>query len=651
VFGEPDFCTVFYLTLTGFLKPMKSAVFSLLILASVPAAFGQRKCNCPQTEEFIKHRDFDPVTEYKELNLPKESRAFLESPLISCRIYGIHLKAVEAIRLTNYEYAKTLLDREKVMLDSLRCKSIVYVENEIGYGDYFLRVGSYESAIEHYNKAWKLLSRMDNKTLQSHVLLALSNAQSKNGQEDRARNYLKQAHPLVQILPNNSNKIELLYNLSARYYYQYQLSNDAALLDSAQHTATFGMQLAKLIKYEEGFIRGYNLLEDKQYHEKNYRQALVYLDSALYYTKPIHASERLGIYSDMADIYLELKKYDKAYVCADSSLTYAKLVNNPYKVKNALELLYNCSKLSGEYERALTVYEDLVMMRDSVLKIENDQLFRELEDKYHRVRKAKNDAEDEQDLQLLKKQQEIGKMRSKLITVGIVISALLLCYIIIIFRQKNIRQRQKRLEIEQRLQRARINPDFIYKALTNLQNMAADDPTNQDIAGKIASFTKLMKQSLESSHDDFLTLDKEIDFLTYYMELQRDRLKQKFSFHFEIDHNIDQSDVCLPTMILQPFVESTIERGFRDLDIEGQIALSFQLQNNELHIKIQDNGKGLKAADSSRASEIINDRLYLLNKMSKTSASYLIRERSSGGVSVEIFLPLITREMARKREV
>jgi tetratricopeptide (TPR) repeat protein len=632
---------------------MKIAVLSLFILASVPVSFAQKKCDCPLAEDFIRRRDFDEVTEYKELNLLKESKSFAKSPVAACQIYAIHLKAVEAIRSAKYEYAKNLLDRERFMLDSIRCKHSNYLENEISYGDYFLRVGSYESAIDHYNKAWKLVSRIDNKTLQSHVLLSLSNAQSKNGQEDRARHYLYQAHPLVQLLPNSSNKIELLYNLSARYYYQYQINNDVTLLDSAQHAATFGMDLARQIRYSEGFIRGYNLLEDKQYHDKNYRQALVYLDSALYFTKPaIHPTERLGIYSDMADIYLELKKYDKAYACADSSLTYAQLVGNPYKVKNALELLYNCSKLNGEYERALSVYEDLIMMRDSVLKIENNRLFSELEDKYHRVRKEKDASEYEQDRMLMKKQREIGKMRSKLITVGIIILALLLCYIAIIFRQKNIRQKQKRLEIEQRLQRARINPDFLYKALSNLQERAVNDPSNQDVAGKLASFTKLIKQTLESSHDDFLTLDKEIDFLTYYMELQRDRLKQDFTFQFEVDDQIDQTDVCLPTMILQPFIENTIERGFRNLLHAGHIALSFRLQNNELHIKIQDNGKGLKAGDSSRASEIINDRLYLLNKMNKTSASYLIRERSSGGVSVEIFLPLITREMAeaRKRE-
>lgn len=632
---------------------MKIALIGLFLLATAPVSFGQKKCDCQLVEDFVKRRDFEAVTEYKEIQLLKESKVFEKNKSTVCKSYAVHLKAVHAIRSGNYEWAKILLDREKFMLDSIHCRSINYLENNISYGDYFLRVGAYESAIEHYNKASSLLARQDNKTLQAHVLLSLSNAQSKIKQEDRARTYLNQAHPLVLLLPNGQNKVESLYNLSARYYYQFQVTNDVALLDSAEHMAAFGVELARIIKYTEGFVRGYNLLEDKQYHEKNYRQALIYLDSALYFTMPeIHASERLGIYSDMADIYLELKKYEKAYTCADSSLTYAKLVDNPYKVKNALELLYNCSKLSGDYERALTVYEDLVLMRDSVTKIEKNKLFSdysELEDKYHRVSKEKTASEYEQDRKLLTKQREIGNLRSKLITVGIVISALLLCYIFIIFRQKNIRQKQKRLEVEQRLQRARINPDFIYKALNNLQKMAVDDPTNAAIAKKLASFTKLMKQTLDSSHDDFLTLDKEIDFLTYYMELQRDRLKQHFVFSFEVDDQINQSDVCLPTMVLQPFIESTIEQGFKNLNHEGQIIIAFKQKQNELHIRIDDNGKGLKSVSSARASEIINDRFYLLNKMNKTSASYLIRERSTGGVQVEIFLPLITREMAESR--
>jgi len=645
---------VFRLTLSGFNSNMKHLLLSVCILSSL-LSYGQKKCDCVLKDDYIKHRDYDSLRIYRDVDLLKESRRFLQSKSASCNAYGYHLKAVQAIETADYEHAIIYLDREKVLLDSLRCKQLNYLESYVGYGDLLLRIGNYDGAVTNYSKALALLKQVDNKSLQSRVLLSLSNALSKLGNEDKARGYLALAHPLVKILPDGPGKVESLYNLSARYYHQYQITSNAALLDSAQHAAFFGIRLAKSIGYKTAFIRGYNLLEDKEYHEKNYRQALVYLDSALYFTVPaVHPFERNGIYADMADIYLELKQYDKAYLCADSSLSNAVLLNNPYKVKNALELLYNCSKLNGEYERALTVYEDLSLMRDSVLKLESNKAFSDLEEKYHRVRKEKDESQYVQDKRLLEQQRQIGNLRSKLFTIGLVITALLAFYIFIVFRQKNMRSKQKRLEVEQRLHRARINPDFIYKALSNLQGIAANESGNSDMVRKLASFGKLVKQSLESSHDDFLTLDKEIEFLTYYMELQRDRLNNSFSYRFEVDDQIDQSDVCLPTMILQPFIENTIERGFVNLGHPGTILLSFKLHgDNELHIKIFDNGKGLKAAASGRASQIINDRLYLLNKMNKDSASYLIREPDSGGVCVEIFLPLITREMAesRKRDV
>ncbi|MNY24947.1 Sensor histidine kinase YpdA [compost metagenome] len=146
-----------------------------------------------------------------------------------------------------------------------------------------------------------------------------------------------------------------------------------------------------------------------------------------------------------------------------------------------------------------------------------------------------------------------------------------------------------------------------------------------------------------------MTLDREIDFLTFYLTLQRDRSKNAFNFSFEVDEHLDPTNICLPTMILQPFVEGTVLEGFSNLNRIGELKIRFYLKGlNELAIVIEDNGKGLKAIDSSRASEIINDRLYLLNKLNKTSSSYLIREKTGGGVSVEIFIPLITKAYAEE---
>lgn len=626
------------------MRKIISAVIGVFVLS---LAFGQKNCACAKLDAFNKKRYFDTVGTYKPLNFQQESWSFMSSKDPRCRAFGYHLLAENDLNLFRYEQAKINLEKELYILDSVRCKAVSYVDNYVGFGDYYIRIGEYQFAVDYYNKALGILNKSNNKSLLSQVLLAMSAAQSKLKVEDKSRSYLNQAHPLVMRLADNTKKVDNLFNLSARYYYHYQLTNQPYLLDSAHRVAVFGLALAKRIGYVDSYVRGYNLLEDKAYHDRNFRTALLYLDSALLFTQPnAQFTDRGGIFSDMADIYLELKEYDKAYQVADSSLSYALKLGNPYKVKDALELVYNCSKLSGEYERALDVYEELVVMRDSVVKLQNLKAYNDLEEKYHRVRLEKSESEYEQDKKLLEQQRQIGNLKKKLIIVGVIIFALLGFYIFMVFRQKNIKQRQKNLEIQQRLNRARINPEFIYNTLSVLQASKSDAG---DLSKKITAFSKLIKQTLESTHDDFLTLDKEIEFLTYYIGLQQDKNPDLFDFHFEIDEAIDASDVCLPTMILHPFIENTIEQGFKGLKHKGLLTVKFLLTpNQELVIMIQDNGRGLKAVDSVRASEIINDRLYLLNKVNKTSSSYLIRERQSGGVSVEIFLPLITKAYAEK---
>ncbi len=622
-------------------------IIGLLFLFATSQFVAQSNCKCESSEKYIKARDIDSIGKYKAADLIAESTRFLSNKSARCRAFGYHLKGQHELNTFQFEEAKLDFEREKYLLDSLRCKGISYIENNIGFGDYYSKTGGFQTAASFYGKALAGLSKNTNRNLQVRVLIAMSFAQSKLNQENRSILYLQQADPIVRFLPDGPGKVDNLFGLSARYFYHSNSLSTPEYLDSANSLAAFGLQLAKRIGYKSSFVKGYNLLENKAYHEHNFRVALLYLDSALLFTQPnAQFNDREGIFSDMSDIYLELKKYDKAYQFADSSLVYALKLGDPYKVKSALELVYNTSKLSGDYERALSVFEDLGNMQDSILKLESEKAYSQLEEKYHRERQAKTVDEYEQDKKLLQQQQQIGKLKTKLITVGIVIFALLSFYIFIVFRQKKIKQNQKKLEIQSRLNRARINPDFIYNALSNLQKTEGN---SGDFSRKLAAFSKLMKQTLDSSHDDFLTLDREIEFLTTYLELQRDRLKRQFEFQFEVDEQIDPSNVCLPTMILQPFIESTVEQGFKNLKHLGQLTIQIRLlSENELQIKIQDNGLGLKAVDSARATSIIKDRLYLLNKMNTISSSYLIRERSSGGVSVEIFLPLITKAFAEK---
>lgn len=627
---------------------MKRLIFCLVFIGFAECVQAQSNCSCESMQDFIAQRDMDSTAVHKSFSLWKFSKKLEKDKSPRCQAFSFQLKAQVQIKNGQFEDARKSLDREKFILDSIRCKSASYVENNLTLGELLMLQGDYAGSIDAYSKTIRVLQRSGNNTMLAKAYLGLAGSYGRSKDKEKAKYYTNLAYPIVRVLSDNEAKIDLLAQLSSRYYKLYQLEKDKFYLDSALNAVSFSYVLAKKIQYSESYLQIYNLFEDHAYYNRNFRLALKYLDSALLQTNPnYHWKERGAIYGDISDIYLELKLYDKAYQYADSNLVYAQKIGDPYDVTNALELLYNCAKLSGEYERALVVYEDLSKMKDSVLKIQNERAYSQLAEKYHRVRKEKSDAEYEQDKRLLQQQQQIGHLKWRLILVGSIIFALLAAYVLMVFRQKSIKQKQKRLEIQQRLNRARINPDFIFNALNQLQH--AELNQGADYKRKIQSFSKLLKQVLDSTHDDFMTLDREIEFLTFYLTMQRDRSKNAFNFSFEVDENLDPSNICLPTMILQPFVESTVLEGFSNLNKVGELTIRFKLRGlNELAIVIQDNGKGLKAIDSSRASEIINDRLYLLNKLNKTSSSYLIRERSGGGVSVEIFIPLITKAYAEE---
>ncbi|MNJ89006.1 Sensor histidine kinase YpdA [compost metagenome] len=625
---------------------MVRLIICLVFVGFAEMIQAQTACSCKPMQEYITQRDLDSTIKHEAVNLWKFAKTLEKDKSPRCVAFAFQLKAQVQIKNGQFEDARKSLDREKFILDSIRCKSANYVENNLTLGELLMLQGEYKASIEAYSKTIKTLQKSGNNALLSKAYLGLAGSYGRSKDKEKARYYTNLAYPIVKVLSDNETKIDLLSQLSTRYYKLYQLEKNQAYLDSALNTVSFSYTIARRIQYAESYLQIYNLFEDHAYYDRNFRLALHYLDSALMQTNPnYHWKERGAIYGDMSDIYLELKRYDKAYQFADSNLVYAQKIGDPYDVTNALELLYNCAKLSGEYERALLVFEDLANMKDSVLKIQNERAYGQLAEKYHRVRKDKSDAEYEQDRRLLEQQKQIGNLKWRLILVGSIIFALLGAYMFMVFRQKSIKQKQKRLEIQQRLNRARINPDFIYNALNQLQNEGG----GADYKKQIQSFSKLLKQVLDSTHDDFMTLDREIDFLTFYLTLQRDRSKNAFNFSFEVDEHLDPTNICLPTMILQPFVEGTVLEGFSNLNRIGELKIRFYLKGlNELAIVIEDNGKGLKAIDSSRASEIINDRLYLLNKLNKTSSSYLIREKTGGGVSVEIFIPLITKAYAEE---
>jgi len=221
-------------------------------------------------------------------------------------------------------------------------------------------------------------------------------------------------------------------------------------------------------------------------------------------------------------------------------------------------------------------------------------------------------------------------------------------------RQQSLKNKQRILETEQRLNRARMNPHFFFNALTSLQLHALEENDGKTLASNISKFSHIMRETLESTYKEYVTVAQEKDFLEEYMELQSIRMPDRFRFSVTCASTVEPDETILPSMILQPFVENSIEHGFAGIDYAGQVDIHFDQAPGELLVRITDNGKGLLTGPKennehiSRASQIIRDRIYLLNVKLRTKASFSIENNAhEKGVTVLIRLPLLFRDQLR----
>ena len=219
------------------------------------------------------------------------------------------------------------------------------------------------------------------------------------------------------------------------------------------------------------------------------------------------------------------------------------------------------------------------------------------------------------------------------------------------FRQQSLKHKQKILETEQRLNRSRMNPHFFFNTLASLQSFALRENDTKAIASNISKFSHIMRETLESTYREYVTVEQEMDFLNEYLALQQIRFPDKFTFSVTSADDLEADDLVIPSMIIQPFAENSIEHGFAGITYPGRLNILFKKEKEELLIEVTDNGKGLITGSKennehiSRASQIIKDRIYLLNIKLKTRARFSIGNAGDrAGVVVNIHLPVLYKQ-------
>ncbi len=143
--------------------------------------------------------------------------------------------------------------------------------------------------------------------------------------------------------------------------------------------------------------------------------------------------------------------------------------------------------------------------------------------------------------------------------------------------------------------RSQMNPHFIFNALNSIKKfILLNDAANADIY--LGKFATLIRSILNNSSETNISLQKEIEMLTLYLELEKLRFGSKLNYRIDVDSLLEKESVFIPTMIVQPFIENAMLHGIMHKDSDGEIVISFISHEGFLEINVKDNGVGRKAA-------------------------------------------------------
>jgi two-component sensor histidine kinase len=218
--------------------------------------------------------------------------------------------------------------------------------------------------------------------------------------------------------------------------------------------------------------------------------------------------------------------------------------------------------------------------------------------------------------------------------------------------EEKLRLEKEFLVLEQKALRLQMNPHFTFNVLNSIHNLIIlNQPDKARYA--LSKFSKLMRQVLENSRHEFVSIDDELETVRNYVQLERITANLDIDFDVEIDPEIDTFEAILPPLLIQPFIENAIIHGFKNLDKKGRIKLMFELtENGMLVCQIEDNGIGRKAAaqlnaqkevyHKSTALEVSQERLANLNGPSEGSFQIIdLYDEENKPVGTRIIFKLI----------
>ncbi len=181
--------------------------------------------------------------------------------------------------------------------------------------------------------------------------------------------------------------------------------------------------------------------------------------------------------------------------------------------------------------------------------------------------------------------------------------------------------------------KAQMNPHFLFNCLNGLRGLVVEDPPRaQNVITRLAS---ILRYSLQSGSTPTVTLERELQTVDDYLDLEAIRFEDRLNVRREIDPATLSAQV--PPMIVQTLVENAIKYGVSRYPDAGEIVIASRLQNGEVILSITNNGRIEPNSESTGLG--LKNATERLRRLFGNSASISLAQSAQGLVTAMIRVP------------
>ena len=506
----------------------------------------------------------------------------------------------------------------------------------LNIGDNYKEQGEFEKGMSYTVKALKIKESVKNTSRLCFYYIKAAELSKASLNYPKWKEYINKAYAIMndKDYANEMDKALVYQNLGEIAEYENDFDKAFLFYDTL-------LIISEKINYLNGMRISYSSKASLYKKEGKPEKALAMLNEADKY-KTENPFYKIGANNSKAELYMQVGEYEKALELLKENINDSVIDNYSDNKLQTLQMLYKVNTKLGNYKDAFLWNDSLRSYENSLRNMKVRAKIAEIETKYETEKNKSL-------IGILRTKNDYYNQQIKFAVFLIIILLAAIVVGIYINRINKLKARYREDKLKQQLLRTQMSPHFIFNALNSIQQLILQHK-NKEAGFYLSKFSSISRIILEYSAKESIPLDKELEVLESYIEIERLRSGNEFEYKIEPDENMETEFMEIPPMIIQPFVENAIKHGLKGLnDRKGFLLLKIIDKGEIIRVVIEDNGVGINSTKpdtghKSMAMNIFEMRRQLLQKQLKRKLSIRFVDLSvenKTGTRVIIELPVL----------